>query len=53
MKVMEGKLFSLVTAGSQIKLISMDKEGKVEEIAVSLGSIDCSISQAKCFSFLR
>lgn len=41
MKVLEGKLFSLVTAGSQIKLISMDKEGKVEEIAVSLGSIDC------------
>ncbi|HQC13618.1 S9 family peptidase [Mesotoga prima] len=41
MKVVEGKLYSLVTAGSQIKLVSMDKEGKVEEIAVSSGSIDC------------
>jgi len=41
MKVVEGRLNSLVTAGSQIKLISMDKEGKVEEIAVSSGSIDC------------
>ena len=41
MRVSDGKLFSVVTAGPDSMIISLDNNGRVENILLSDGSIDC------------